>query len=182
MRIVAGKYKGHVIHAPKSIPARPTTDRAKESLFNILQNRVPLEGISVLDLFSGTGNMAYEFASRGAATILAIDQDHTAVKFINDSFRQLGFEGGKAQKANVFSYLKRPIQAFDIVFADPPYAIPGILGLAEQVFNGGHLLPGGLFILEHAVKTEPGKAGLTERRVYGQSAFSFYEKSATFEP
>lgn len=181
MRIIAGIYKGRVIHAPRSIPARPTTDRSKESLFNILNNRLDLEGLSVLDLFSGTGNMAFEFASRGAEQVHAVDQHATAVSFINSSFEALGYKGGKAFKANALTFFKRASMEYDLIFADPPYALPGIPQFVEAVMTSSMLKVGGLFILEHAVHVVPGDKYRVDYRVYGQSAFSFYEKTATFE-
>lgn len=180
MRIVAGKYKGQVIHAPKSIPARPTTDRSKESLFNILQNKISLEDISVLDLFSGTGNMAYEFASRGASLVHAVDQNATAVRFIGETFKKLGIESGKAFKANALAFYKRATQDYDLIFADPPYALPGIPDFIENVLSGNLMKEGGIFILEHAIQVKTPENMRIDYRVYGQSAFSIYEKTATF--
>ena len=180
MRIIAGKYKGQVIHAPKSIPARPTTDRSKESLFNILQNVIDLDGIEVLDLFSGTGNMAYEFASRGASLIHGIDQNATAVRFIGETFKKLGIENGKAMKANALAFHKRAKQTYDLIFADPPYALPGIPDFIETTLASEMLKPGGLFIIEHAIQVKTTEHMRVDYRVYGQSAFSIYEKTATF--
>lgn len=180
MRIISGKYKGRTIQAPKSIPARPTTDRSKESLFNILENRMDLEGIRVLDLFSGTGNVAYEFASRGAAQVLAIDQNYVAVQFINQTFNALGFEEGKAIKSNALTYFKKA-ENFDLIFADPPYDLSGIQGFVQSVLSGNALVDGGIFILEHAIQVKPGEDFRLDYRVYGQSAFSIYQKKANFE-
>ncbi|MBI1222715.1 MAG: 16S rRNA (guanine(966)-N(2))-methyltransferase RsmD [Bacteroidetes bacterium] len=180
MRIIAGKYKGHVIHAPKAIPARPTTDRSKESLFNILLNKMDLEGIRVLDLFSGTGNMAYEFASRGAKEVIAVDQNATAVRFISDTFKKLGVEG-RVVRANAMSYHKKVQESFDLIFADPPYALKGIAELPQAVLESQALEVGGWFIMEHGTQLKPGNEYLTEQRVYGQSAFSFYQKTPTFD-
>jgi len=180
MRIIAGKYKGQVIHAPKSIPARPTTDRSKESLFNILQNKLDIEGMEVLDLFSGTGNMAYEFASRGAALVHAVDQHAHAVRFIGETFKKFEFAGGKAIKANALAFHKQATQSYDLIFADPPYAIPGIPDFIESVLSSEMLKEGGLFILEHAIQVKTSEKMRIDYRVYGQSAFSLYEKTATF--
>lgn len=180
MRIVAGKYKGQVIHAPKSIPARPTTDRSKESLFNILHNKIDLEGLQVLDLFSGTGNMAYEFASRGASLVHSVDQNATAVRFIAETFKKLGIENSKAMKANALAFHKRATQSYDLIFADPPYALPGIPNFIDAVLGSKMLAEGGLFILEHAIQVKTTETMRIDYRVYGQSAFSIYEKTATF--
>jgi len=180
MRIIAGRYKGQVIHAPKSIPARPTTDRSKESLFNILQNVIDLDDIEVLDLFSGTGNMAYEFASRGASLIHSVDQNATAVRFIGETFKKLGIENGKAMKANALAFHKRATQSYDLIFADPPYALPGIPDFIESTLGSDMLKQGGLFIIEHAIQVKTTENMRVDYRVYGQSAFSIYEKTATF--
>ncbi len=180
MRIIAGKYKGQVIHAPKSIPARPTTDRSKESLFNILQNKIDLDGLQVLDLFSGTGNMAYEFASRGAALVHAVDQNATAVRFIGETFKKLGIEQSKAIKANALAFHKRASQSYDLIFADPPYALPGLPDFIDHVLSSAILDTGGIFILEHAIQVKTTESMRIDYRVYGQSAFSIYEKTATF--
>ena len=176
MRIVSGKFRGHSIHAPKNIPARPTTDRSKESLFNILQNRLNLEEQRVLDLFSGTGNMAYEFASRGATLVHAVDQHPAAAPFINETFAKLGYEQGKAFRSGVMPFLKRCRESYSLIFADPPYGWNGTSDMKGRILSGEILEPGGLFILEHAVQFEPGTEQLEDRRVYGQSAFSFYQK------
>lgn len=180
MRIIAGKYKGQVIHAPKSIPARPTTDRSKESLFNILQNTIDLEDIDVLDLFSGTGNMAYEFASRGASLVHSVDQNATAVRFIGETFKKLGIDNGKAMKANALTFHKRATQSYDLIFADPPYALPGIPGFIDTLLSSEMLKEGALFIIEHAIQVKTTENMRVDYRVYGQSAFSIYEKTATF--
>lgn len=180
MRIISGKYKGHVIHAPKSIPARPTTDRSKESLFNILQNKMDLEGIKVLDLFSGTGNMAYEFASRGAALVHAVDQNATAIRFISETFKKLGIEG-RAIRANALNFYKKEIETYDLIFADPPYALNGIAELPEHLLSSSLLKEDGWMIMEHGIQLKPSPKNLVEQRVYGQSAFSIYQKTATFD-
>lgn len=180
MRIISGKYKGRTIQAPKSIPARPTTDRSKESLFNILENKLDLEGIKVLDLFSGTGNMAYEFASRGASVVHAVDQHYAAVQFINQTFRSLGFEGGKAIKANAITFVNKG-DSYDLIFADPPYHLVGIQDFLSAVLKSTALVDGGIFILEHAIQVKPGEDFRVDYRVYGQSAFSIYQKNTSFE-
>lgn len=174
MRIVSGKYKGFQINAPKNIPARPTTDRSKESLFNILDTRIELEGIKVLDLFSGTGNMAYEFASRGASQITAVDLNYHSVKFIQESFRRLKFENAKVIKSNAFAFLKKLEEQYDIIFADPPYALSDIHQLPELVFERNLLSEGGWFILEHAKQTKIQHPKLQDIREYGQSCFSIF--------
>jgi 16S rRNA (guanine966-N2)-methyltransferase len=176
MRIISGKYKGFVIRPEAGIPARPTTDRAKESLFNILENGYGIEGKRVLDLFSGTGNMAFEFASRGASEVYAVDLSRKAVSFIGETFRLLDYSRYKVFKSNAFSFLKESEEKFDIIFADPPYAMPNLREIAAAVFRKELLNPGGTLIVEHASRVDLGTPELADKRVYGQSTFSFFRK------
>jgi len=135
MRIISGKYKGKTINAPKNLPVRPTTDFAKEGLLNIVTNSFDFENLNVLDLFSGTGNMTYEFASRGAKNILCIDQNNHCINFINKTIKTLDFKNIKAFKNDVFRYLNQYQQTFDIIFADPPYALENIAEIPQLVFK-----------------------------------------------
>ena len=120
MRIISGNYKGRRIIAPKKLPVRPTTDMAKESLFNILRNRYSFSTISVLDLFAGTGNISYEFASRGAKAITAVDANAGCARFIQQTSEQLEMNINVI-KADVYGYLSRAAEQHDLIFADPPY-------------------------------------------------------------
>ena len=122
MRIISGKHKGRRITAPKNLPVRPTTDLAKESLFNILNNHYYFDTISVIDLFSGTGNIAFEFASRGAKNIHAVDGNFNCVKFINKTSTEFDFSIN-AYRSDVFKFLEKTALNADIIFADPPYDI-----------------------------------------------------------
>ncbi len=176
MRIISGKYRGFQIRAPKNIPARPTTDRSKESLFNILQHKIELEGIRVLDLCAGTGNMGYEFASRGAASVTSVDQSHHAIRFIQATFKQLGFEHYQTQRAEALQFVKRTEQQFDLIFADPPYAWNGFQNLVDAVLEGEILRPEGLFIIEHQARQKFEHPMRVDFREYGQSAFSIFQK------
>jgi len=123
MRIISGSLKGRRITAPKKLPVRPTTDRSKEALFNILNNWVEFSEIRVLDLFSGTGNISYEFGSRGVSNIVAVDQNKYCTRFIEETSTHFNLNVAVVCK-NVFDYLKKPHQSFDVVFADPPYDLP----------------------------------------------------------
>lgn len=174
MRIIGGKYGGRVLRPPAGLPVRPTTDRAKEALFNILGLRFGIEGGEVLDLFAGTGNVSFEFASRGAASVTSVDQSHKAVVFINDTYKLLGYQGGHALKSDAFSYLRKCTGRFDFIFADPPYALPSLSELPGLVLARQLLKEDGIFILEHARQTTLPPEGLFDRREYGQSVFSFY--------
>lgn len=177
MRIVAGKYKGLVFQYPKNITARPTTDRAKESLFNILENKIDLDGIKALDLFTGTGNIAYELASRGADEIIAVDMSIHSVRYIKEVAKKLQTEAIKSVKADAFSFLNKCTDKFDLIFADPPYANPKLPMLPQLIFDNDLLTDGGYFILEHMTNTPIQHEYLVDQRVYGQSAFSFFCKS-----
>ncbi len=175
MRIIGGSKKGLVIQAPKGLPVRPTTDRAKESLFNILEARYYLEGALVLDLFAGTGNMSYEFASRGASAVVSIDADFGCVNFIKQASKSFGLNQISARKQDVFTFLNKTDQQFDIIFADPPYGINRIPELAAQIMNGNYLKPGGLLVVEHSSLQDLSQVqGYQEKREYGQSTFSFF--------
>ncbi len=120
MRIISGTHKGKRLTAPKKLPVRPTTDMAKEGLFNILNNRFDFEEISVLDLFAGTGNISFEFASRGTKSIVAVDKYPGCLQFINKTAQELGFSIATI-KADVYKYLENTSPKVDIIFADPPY-------------------------------------------------------------
>jgi 16S rRNA (guanine966-N2)-methyltransferase len=176
MRIIGGKYRGRVIRPPKGLPVRPTTDQTKEALFNILSNRLDFEGMAVLDAFAGTGNMSYEFLSRGVSELVAVDADAKCVQFIQSTFQELGMKGGKAIRMPVEKYLQGPPKAFDLIFMDPPYAMPGQEGLVAQLLHDGWLVPEGWVILEHSSMHDfSGLAEFVEMRKYGGSSFSFFE-------
>ncbi len=176
MRIISGTYRGKRIHPPGNFKARPTTDFAKESLFNILLNQFDLEELDVLDLFSGTGSITYEFASRNARSIVAVERDPSHYRFIRKSCEEMGMEMVTPIRGDVFSYLKKPYQSFDIIFADPPYDHPLLESLPDLVFDTEILRKEGQFILEH-----PGNHSFTahprflNHRKYGGVNFSFFK-------
>ena len=177
MRIISGTHKGRRIIAPAKLPVRPTTDVAKEALFNILNNYYHISSISVLDLFSGTGNISYEFAARGAENITAVDANYDCVKFIKKTSAELDFPITTI-KSDVFKYLERaPVKA-DIIFADPPYDLEKdqFSKIAELVFENELLLEDGQLILEHSKHTDLSDLEhFRESRKYGSSVFSFFE-------
>ncbi|PRX55436.1 RsmD family RNA methyltransferase [Flagellimonas meridianipacifica] len=176
MRIIAGTYKGKRLIAPKKLPVRPTTDMAKESLFNILNNRYYLEDLKVLDLFSGTGNISFEFASRGSKSIIAVDSYAGCVQFISKISKELGFPI-QAIKSDVFKFLERTSERVDIVFADPPYnlSFEHFAKIVQLVFERQLLLEDGLLIIEHSDQTDLSSiSGFIELRKYGNSVFSFF--------
>ena len=177
MRIISGKFKGKRLTAPKKLPVRPTTDMAKEALFNILNNRFYFEDIDVLDLFSGTGNISFEFASRGATSITAIDAHSGCVKYISKTATELGFDIA-ALKNDVFKFLERTKSRHDVIFADPPYNFDTsqFSKIVELVFANNMLSEEGLLIIEHAEQTDLSELPhFTEKRKYGSSVFSFFQ-------
>lgn len=175
MRIIGGSLKGLRLNPPKNLPVRPTTDLAKEALFNILQNQIELEDIRVLDLFSGTGNLALEFASRQALQVVAVDRSIQCVNYIKDMARQHGLPQIKTFKADVFKYLEMETERYDLIFADPPYDISRIPDIAKLVFDKNLLLPGGLLVVEHqSLQNLSNHPAFVEQRKYGHSSFSFF--------
>ena len=150
MRIVGGELRGRMIMPPAGYQARPTTDFAKEGLFNTLTNEIDFSEVSVLDLFSGTGSISYEFASRGCYDIVAVEMNPANATFIKKTAASLNLKGAiQVVHHNVFDFLGICTKKFDIVFADPPYAIEGLDTIPQKVFDSGILKPGALLILEH---------------------------------
>lgn len=182
-RIISGKHKGRRITAPKKLPVRPTTDMAKEALFNIIRSRFHISALSVLDLYAGTGNISYEFASRGATAITAVDKHYGCIQFIQQTAEEFELEIN-AIKSDVTSFLERTKATFDIIFADPPYDI----GTAEfekiivLVFKQQLLEQDGVLIVEHSKHTKLDHCNhFSETRHYGGNAFSFFELPETDE-
>ena len=177
MRIVSGRYKGRVINPPRNLRARPTTDFAKENLFNVLGNLVDFEECDVLDLFAGTGSISYEFASRGARSVTSVEINPVHYNFIRQTAAQLGIEQLHAVKANVFLYLKNCTKQFDIVFSDAPYDLEGSEEVIREVFARDLLQPDGLLIFEHSKKMDFSQyEGFWQLRSYGSVQFSFFKK------
>lgn len=178
MRIISGKHKGRRLMAPKKLPVRPTTDFAKESLFNILNNHFYFQEISVLDLFSGTGNISYEFASRGTEEITAVDGDYGCISFIKKTARELDFNI-TAIKSDVYKFLERSRIQSDIVFADPPYAFTQeqFEKIVTLVFDNNMVSEDGFLIIEHAKQTTDLSSSqyFSFSKSYGGSVFSFFQ-------
>jgi len=175
MRIIGGQYKGFRFDPPGKINARPTTDRAKESLINILLSNYGVENKACLDLFSGTGNIAYELASQGAESITAIDSSFHSVEYIKKNFQDLGFKDHKVIKADVFKWLTQPHNlSFDIIFADPPYDHISMRSLPGLIFDGKILADGGVLVIEHRSSLMFDHPAYKYHRDYGQSRFSFF--------
>lgn len=175
MRVIGGKLKGLRLNPPSNLPARPTTDQAKEGLFNILINRIDLDDIRVLDLFSGTGNISIEFASRGVPEIISVDREYGCVNYLRKFAEASGLQMIKTVKNDVFKYLDFETEPFDLIFADPPYDLPQMNLIAGRVFERNLLNPGGLLIIEHpSMKKLNNDPRFIEQRQYGSSSFSFF--------
>jgi 16S rRNA (guanine(966)-N(2))-methyltransferase RsmD len=177
MRIISGKWGGRRIHPPANMPhTRPTTDIAKEGLFNILQNRISFEGIQTLDLFGGTGCISYELASRGASSLTIVEKDPVMHAFIGKNAALLGMEQVQLLKMDVFAFLQNCTQSYDFIFAGPPYALGTIDELPKIIVAKQLIKPGGFFVLEHTPRNAyENFAGFSFVRHYGTTLFSFFE-------
>lgn len=179
MRVVSGKFKGRTIRPPKNLPVRPTTDMAKEGLFNILNNRIDFEETSVLDLFCGTGNISIEFASRGATKITSVDGNFRCVGFVNSLFNDLEISGAKALKSDCLRFVASSSVKWDLIFADPPYDFPHYPTLVSEILSKPLLNEGGILIVEHPKEINLDSFDeYTETRKYGRVHFSFFELKA----
>ena len=152
MRIISGKYKGRRISAPSNITARPTTDFAKEGLFNLLNNRIDFEGIDVLDLFAGTGGIGVEFVSRNCNSVISIEQNDRHCAFIRKVCAELKIDNLSLMKTDVFKFINSCHTQFDMIFADPPYELDKLAEIPNLIFAQNMLKPDGLFVLEHSSK------------------------------
>ena len=177
MRIISGSRKGRQIFPDKSFTARPTTDFAKENLFNVLTNYIDIEGACTLDLFSGTGSISYEFASRGASKVIAIEQNYKHYSFIKRLAGELDFRQIKVYKTDVFAACKKlQGQKFDIIFADPPYRLDKIPEIPAAIFENDLLAGNGIAVIEHpATISFTDHPRFKEQRSYGSVNFSFFE-------
>ena len=176
MRIIGGKYRGRRIVPPSGFKARPTTDFAREGLFNILNNRLDFENSSVLDLFSGTGCMSYEFASRGVEEVHLVEKDPVHINGIRKIIRELDMNNIKTIHIDVKAYLRACKVKYDLVFADPPYELKWLEEIPDLVMNAGILKEDGFFILEHPRSMSFSSHSLfSEHRNYGGVNFSFFK-------
>lgn len=175
MRIISGKYKGRRIVPPTKITARPTTDFAKESLFNLMENRMSMENMDVLDLFAGTGSISLECVSRGARQVISVEKAHTQQNFIISTCKSLGINNLTLVRDDVFRYIKTCQRQFDFIFADPPYQLETLATLPDLVFENGLLGSNGWFVLEHSAQNDfSGHPHFESHRVYGNVNFSFF--------
>lgn len=177
MRIVSGKHKSRRITAPKNLPTRPTTDIAKEALFNILNNHYYFEDLTVIDLFAGIGSISFEFASRGTQHITSVDKHYACVKFIQSISEKLEMNISSI-KSDVYKFLEKTKLTADIIFADPPYSFEDeqFQTIVELVFLGNMLNTNGLLIIEHSKNTDlSNHTRYSYSKRYGGSMFSFFE-------
>ena len=180
MRIISGNKKSIVINAPKNLPVRPTTDKVKESLFNIIQNKFELNDCKILDVFSGTGNISYEFASRGCNDILSVDNNFNCIRFINKTAKELEIKI-RIKKIDYLSFLKKNKEKFNIIFADPPYSflLRDYLEIIDIVRKNEILEEGGELIIEHRSNISfIDKVKEVDERNYGSSSLSFFKKAS----
>ena len=176
MRIIGGKLRGKTILPPQGYKARPTTDFAKEGLFNILNNEYEMEGLQVLDLFGGTGAISYEFASRGASRVYCVEMLPLHANFIKSQAAKFSMDNLTVVRHNVFEFLEICREKFDIIFADPPYALDDLATLPDKVFSKDILHPGAYFILEHPEEHNfEYHPYFVKEKKYGNVHFSFFE-------
>lgn len=177
MRIVGGYLKGKFIEPPLGFKARPTTDFAKEALFDILNNEYEFEDLKILDLFAGTGSISYEFVSRGVGHVWCVEMNPQNAAFITAQSRKLGITNLTVVRHNVFEFLPLCREKFDIVFADPPYALDGLQTIPDKVFEQDIIHSGGYLILEHPDEYSfSGHPRFVKEKHYGRVHFSFFEK------
>lgn len=175
MRIVSGTHRGRSIHPPKNLPVRPTTDFAKESLFNILNNHISFEDCKVLDLFCGTGNISYEFLSRECEDLTCVDISFQCCAFIKKTIEDFKFPKSKVIKADVFSFLKNNLESYDVIFADPPYDLEKINEIVPLIYEKKMLKENGWMIIEHGPRIDiSDQPYFKEKRAYGNVNFSFF--------
>lgn len=184
MRIIGGTLRGRAITPPANFEARPTTDFAKEGLFNILGNEYDLSSLSMLDLFAGTGSISAEFISRGGAESVCVEMNRTNALFIKKSLSSLGIKTVKTVHCNVFDFLEICSSGFDLIFADPPYKLPGLDTIPDRVLSKTYnengvdytiLKKGGYLILEHPAEYSfYGHKNFVKEKKYGNVHFSFF--------
>lgn len=175
MRIIRGKYGRRRFEVPKNITARPTTDFARENLFNVLENMCDFEGKTALDLFAGTGAITFEFLSRGCSEVTAVEQAPVQTKFILSVKEKLGDEALRVVRGDVFKFVDSCSRSFDLIFADPPYDHPRFEEVPEKVLSSGMMKPGGIFVMEHSKTRDFSQLpGFKRHLVYGSVNFSIF--------
>jgi len=181
MRIITGRYKGRHFDIPRSFKARPTTDFAKENIFNVLNGYLDFEGITALDLFSGTGSISLEMASRGCGQVISVEMDRDHHRFICECVHKLTGANESSEivplRADVFRFVKSCHQQFDLIFADPPYALKELASIPDLIFQHDLLKDDGIFVFEHGKNNDfSAHPHFVEHRSYGSVNFSLFRK------
>lgn len=175
MRIITGQYKGRHFDVPRTFKARPTTDFAKENIFNVINGYIDLDGATALDLFAGTGSISLEMLSRGCTPVVSIEADRDHAAFIRQCMQKLAVTDNVLIRGDVFRFIKSCRQQFDFIFADPPYALSELPSIPALVFERGLLKPGGIFVFEHGKKNDfSADPHFVEHRAYGSVNFSIF--------
>ena len=175
MRIITGQYKGRHFDIPRTFKARPTTDFAKENIFNVLQGYIDFDDAVALDLFAGTGSISLELVSRGCSRVVSVEADRDHANFIRQCFKKLGDESDLLIRGDVFRFIKSCKQQYDLIFADPPYALPTLPTIPQLILGKGMLRPGGLLVFEHGKHNDFSDVpGFIEHRAYGSVNFSLF--------
>lgn len=175
MRIISGTHKQRRIVAPKNLPVRPTTDMAKESLFNILNNEYYFDEVKVADLCAGTGNISYEFASRGSEMVLAVEKHPGCARFIQETSDKFGFDQIQVLRSDIFDFLNKTTLSFDIIFTDPPYEMDGVALIPDIVFDRKLIEENGYLIIEHSQAHDFSEhPNFVQHRKYSSVHFSFF--------
>ncbi len=175
MRIITGKYKGRHFDIPRTFKARPTTDFAKENIFNVLNGYIDFDGSSALDLFSGTGSISLEMLSRGCAPVISVEADRDHSAFISQCMKKIGASDNILIRGDVFRFLKKCHETFDFIFADPPYALDNLASIPSLIFEYELLKPEGIFVLEHGKNYDfSQEPHFVEHRSYGSVNFSLF--------
>lgn len=182
MRIVTGIYKGRHFEIPRSFKARPTTDFAKESIFNVLNGYIDFEDATALDLFAGTGSISLELLSRGCASVVSVELDRDHARFISDCMKKIGTDKNILIRGDVFRFLKSCHQQFDFIFADPPYSLPELPKIPSLIFEYGLLKENGIFVFEHGKHNDfSDHPNFIEHRNYGSVNFSIFKEGVRGE-
>lgn len=175
MRIITGQYKGRHFDVPRTFKARPTTDFAKENIFNVINGYIDLDGATALDLFAGTGSISLEMLSRGCTPVVSIEADRDHAAFIRQCMQKLAVTDNVLIRGDVFRFIKSCRQQFGFIFADPPYALAELPSIPALVFERGLLKPGGIFVFEHGKKNDfSADPHFVEHRAYGSVNFSIF--------
>lgn len=177
MRIITGEYKGRRFDIPRTFKARPTTDFAKENIFNVMMGLIDFDGASALDLFAGTGSISLELLSRGCESVVSVELDRDHARFISECVKKLGTDRHVLIRGDVFRFLKTCRRQFDIIFADPPYQLPNLSTVPDLVFEHDILAPDGILVFEHGKQNDfSSHPRFWEHRAYGSVNFSVFTK------